>query len=70
MVGTEIKVDMESRVDMKATRVDPVKEVGVAVKVVKVTRVVLGMIEIWAVAETGVIQVLQVIGETREAMVV
>lgn len=70
MVATEIKVDMESRVDMKATRVDTMKEVGVAVKVVKVTRVVLGMIEIWAVAETGVIQVLQVIGETREAMVV
>ena len=65
-----MKVDMESRVDMKATRVDTMKEVGVAVKVVKVTRVVLGMIEIWAVAETGVIQVLQVIGETREAMVV
>ena len=69
-MDTEIKVDMVSRVDMKATRVDTMKEVGVAVKVVKVTRVVLGMIEIWAVAETGVIQVLQVIGETREAMVV
>ena len=63
-------MDTEIKVDMKATRVDTMKEVGVAVKVVKVTRVVLGMIEIWAVAETGVIQVLQVIGETREAMVV